>query len=300
MHSEASAPALVIGGPTASGKSALALALAERTGGEIINADAFQIYRGLPLLTAQPSPQELTCVPHQLVAEFDLSEPFDAARYLRIARERITRSWAAGRLPILVGGTGLYIRAVLYGLASGLPGPDPVLRTTLESRPIEDLCNELVSLDPLAAELIDLKNPRRVIRALEVCILTGRPFTSFRDTNPVTRPIAGTWISLPRETLHQKIETRAKQLFKNGVADEVRSALPNIGPNAKQAIGVDAISEVLLGNCSEDAAVERIIFQTRQYARRQETWFRKEPALMALSPDEAISFCLQRLAALHS
>jgi tRNA dimethylallyltransferase len=298
MQSEdpAHAPALVIGGPTASGKSALALALAEQTGGEIINADAFQIYRGLPLLTAQPSAQELARAPHQLIAEFELSEPFDAARYMRIARERIISSWAAGRLPILVGGTGLYIRAVLYGLAAGLPGPDPTLRNALESRPLEDLRLELLALDPQSATLIDLQNPRRVIRALEVCLLTGRPFTSFRDADSKTRPVVGTWISLPRDTLHQKIESRARQLFEKGVAEEIRVALPLIGTNAKQAIGVDAVSDVLAGDASEDEAVQRIIFSTRQYARRQETWFRKEPALKALPPEEALPFCLQLLA----
>jgi tRNA dimethylallyltransferase len=166
MDSEATAPALVIGGPTASGKSALALSLAQETDGEIINADAFQIYRGLPLLTAQPSPLELASVPHQLVGEFEPSELFDAARYLQIARERIAASRAAGRLPILVGGTGLYIRATLYGLTPGLPAPDATLRAGLEARPLEELARELVGTDPDAAHLVDLQNPRRVVRAL--------------------------------------------------------------------------------------------------------------------------------------
>lgn len=296
MQSDANAPALVIGGPTASGKSALALALAEETGGEIINADAFQVYRGLPILTAQPSPEELARVPHQLVAEFEPEEPFDAARYMRIARERIRASWTAGRLPILVGGTGLYIRAVLQGLAEGLPPPDPALRSMLESRTLEDLRTELLRLDPQASALIDLQNPRRVIRALEVCMLTSRPFTSFRDLTPTPRPLAGVWISLPREMLHHNIEARAGTLFQRGVLEEVRLALPRLGPNAKQAIGVDAVAEVLNGNSSKEQAVGRILFRTRQYARRQETWFRKETALKAVKPEEALSCCLRFLA----
>jgi tRNA dimethylallyltransferase len=293
--SEATAPALVIGGPTASGKSTLALALAQEIGGEIINADAFQLYEGLPLLTAQPTPLELAGAPHQLVSEFALDEHFDAARYLKIARERIAASWAAGRTPILVGGTGLYIRATLFGLTAGLPGPDANLRTKLEALPLEELQRQLAVLDPLAVQLIDLKNPRRVVRALEVCMLTGRPFTSFREPERADHPVAGIWLSLPREVLHQKIEARARQLFEAGVEDEVRAALPKVGQGARQAIGFEAISAVIEGKSSRDKALESIIFATRQYARRQETWFRKEPYLLPQAPEAARSFCLELL-----
>lgn len=295
MHSEATAPALVIGGPTASGKSALALAVAREVGGEIINADAFQIYQGLPLLTAQPTARELASVPHQLVGEFALSENFDAARYLKVARERIAASWEAGRPPILVGGTGLYIRAALYGLASGLPGPDADLRVTLESFSLLELQRKLTTLDPQAAHLIDLKNPRRVVRALEVCILTGRPFTSFREPTRATHSIAGMWLSAPREVLHRKIEVRARQLFEAGVENEVREALPKIGKSVQQAIGLVAVQEVLEGRASREEALESIVFATRQYARRQETWFRKEPCLVPQAPEDALTFCLKLL-----
>jgi tRNA dimethylallyltransferase len=271
MPSEETAPAIVIGGPTASGKSALAIRLAQTIGGEIINADAFQLYRGLPLLTAHPTPKELAEVPHQLVGEFEPDEPFDAARYLKIARERIANSRKAGLVPILVGGTGLYIRAVLYGLTAGLPGPDAALRSTLEARPMDELLRELVLADPEAAHLVDLQNPRRVIRALEVCLLTGRPFTSFREQPSAERPVVGMWLSLPREVLHRNIETRAGRLFEIGVEEEVRNALPKLGLNAKQAIGVKDVSDFLDGTVSKDKALENIIFATRQYARRQET-----------------------------
>lgn len=297
MDPNESAPALVIGGPTASGKSSLALELAQKTGAEIINADAFQLYRGLPLLTAQPTPKELALAPHQLVGEFDPAELFDAARYLKIARERIAQSWAAGRLPILVGGTGLYIRAVLYGLSEGLPSPDPALRLDLESRSLPELCTQLISLDAQAAQTVDLQNPRRVIRALEVCMLTGRPFTSFREPTPKERPTMGVWLSVERGELHCKIEARAGQLFQNGVEEEVRIALPKMGMNAKQAIGLREVAEVLEGTSSRETAVERIVFATRQYARRQETWFRKEPALKALPWNESMAFCLGLLSA---
>ena len=231
------------------------------------------------------------------MGEFDPAELFDAARYLKIARERIAQSWAAGRLPILVGGTGLYIRAVLYGLSEGLPSPDPALRLDLESRSLQELCRQLINLDATAAQTVDLQNPRRVIRALEVCLLTGRPFTSFREPAPTKRPTVGVWLSVERGELHRKIEARAGQLFQNGVEEEVRLALPKMGINAKQAIGLREVAEVLEGNSCRETAVERIVFATRQYARRQETWFRKEPALKALPWKESMAFCLDLLSA---
>ena len=295
MPSEETSPAIVIGGPTASGKSALAIRLAQTIGGEIINADAFQLYRGLPLLTAQPTPKELALAPHQLVGEFEPDELFDAARYLNIARERISNSRKAGLVPMLVGGTGLYIRAVLYGLTAGLPGPDAALRSTLEARPMDELRHELVLVDPEAAHLVDLQNPRRVIRALEVCLLTGRPFTSFREQTSAERPVVGMWLSLPREVLHRNIETRAGRLFENGVEEEVRNALPRLGLNAQQAIGVKDVRDFLNGTVSKDKALENIIFATRQYARRQETWFKKEHGLRPQSEEEAMAFCLELL-----
>lgn len=293
MDSEAIAPALVIGGPTASGKSALALAVAREVQGEIINADAFQIYQGLPLLTAQPTANEFASVPHQLFGEFALHEQFDAARYLKIARERIAASWKAGRRPILVGGTGLYIRAALYGLAAGLPGPDADLRATLASFSLLELQTKLTELDPQAAYLIDLKNPRRVVRALEVCILTGRPFTSFREPARAAASIVGMWLSVPREVLHRNIQVRTSQMFEAGVEREVREALPKICNSARQVIGLDAIRDVIEGRTSREKALQSIVFATRQYARRQETWFRKELFLLPQAPEDALAFCLK-------
>lgn len=125
-----------------------------------------------------------------------------------------------------------------------------------------------------------------------MCLLTGRPFTSFREPAPPARPVAGIWLSLPRDVLHKKIETRAGQLFENGVEQEVRNALPLLGASAKQAIGVKDVQDVLEGKSTREKAIERIIFATRQYARRQETWFRKEPGLAAKTPEEARAFCV--------
>jgi len=285
-------PALMIGGPTASGKSAFASQLAAEIGGEIVNADAFQLYGGLPLLTAQPSPEDRARVPHHLFGTFALSETFDAARYAVLAHEQIAAIWKRGNLPLLVGGTGLYLRAVLYGLTSGLPAPDLTLRASLEARPLQELCKELVEQDPQALHSMDLRNPRRVIRALEVCLLTRRPFTSFKEKREPPEVAAGVWLALPRAELHARIESRAGRLFEAGVEAEVAAALPELGLTASQAIGIKQVERVLHGHSSRETAAAEISAATRQYARRQETWFRKEAALTPCSPQNALQTAL--------
>jgi tRNA dimethylallyltransferase len=286
-------PALVIGGPTASGKTGLAIALAQRLRGEVINGDAFQLYAGLPVLTAQPSAAQRALVPHHLFGEIPLSATVDASSYARLAKERIRLCWKQGRPPILVGGSGLYLRTVLRGLPQGLPSPDQELRARLEARPLQTLCAELAELDPAAARSVDLQNPRRVIRALEVCLLTGRAFSSFRPPPQPDAPLAGIWLALPREMLHERIARRAAGLFAEGVAAEVQSALPFLGITARQVIGLEQVASVLAGEVSEQAATLKIVEATRQYARRQETWFRKETVLAAAAPEDAMDKALR-------
>ena len=281
-------PALVIGGPTAAGKTGLAISLAQRLGGDVINGDAFQLYAGLPVLTAQPSAAQRALVPHHLFGEIPLNSCVDASSYARLAKERIRLCWKLGRPPILVGGSGLYLRTVLRGLPQGLPSPDLDLRARLEARPLQALCAELAALDPEAARNVDLQNPRRVIRALEVCLLTGRAFSSFRAPPMADAPLAGIWLALPRETLHERIARRAAGLFAQGVAAEVQAALPSLGTTARQVIGLEQVASVLAGESSEQAATLKIVEATRQYARRQETWFRKEAVLAPTSPDAAL------------
>ena len=286
-------PALVIGGPTASGKTGLAIALAQRLGGEVINGDAFQLYAGLPVLTAQPTAAQRALVPHHHFGEIPLSATVDASFYARLAKERIRLCWKQGRPPILVGGSGLYLRTVLQGLPQGLPSPDQELRARLEARPLQTLCAELAELDPAAARSVDLQNPRRVIRALEVCLLTGRAFSSFRPPPQPDAPLAGIWLALPREMLHERIARRAAGLFAEGVAAEVQSALPFLGITARQVIGLEQVASVLAGAVSEQAATLKIVEATRQYARRQETWFRKETVLAAAAPEDAMEKALR-------
>ena len=271
-------PFFIIAGPTAVGKSAVAVAVAERCGGEIVGADAFQIYRGLDLLTAKPSAELRARVPHHLIGEIPLSQSFDVAQYLRATRARLTEIRARGRVPIVVGGTGLYLRSLTHGLAD-LPGADAQLRADLESQPSAELQRRLAELDPAGATQIDLQNPRRVIRALEVCLLTGRPFSSFREQWAATPPgVRGIVLTLDRETLNARIDRRTEAMFADGVVEEVR-ACGDTGPTAGQTLGLREIRAHLAGESSRAGCIAAIQLATRRYAKRQMTWFRRETFL---------------------
>ena len=271
-------PFFIIAGPTAVGKSDIAVAVAERCGGEIVGADAFQIYRGLEILTAQPSAELRARAPHHLVGEIPLTQSFDVAQYLRAARQRIAEIRARGRVPIVTGGTGLYLRALTRGLAD-LPGADTALRAELEKEPLADLLRRLAELDPIGAAQIDLQNPRRVIRALEVCLLTGRPFSSFREQWTATpHGIGGIVLTLDRKTLNARIDRRTAAMFAAGVVDEVRAA-GDAGPTAGQTLGFREIRALLAGQLGQADCIAAIQHATRRYAKRQMTWFRRETGL---------------------
>lgn len=275
----------IIAGPTAVGKSELAVAVAEQCGGEIIGADAFQIYEGLDVLTAKPGADLRARVPHHLVGEIPLTQRFDVAQFATLAQQRIAEVRARGRLPILCGGTGLYVRALTHGLAE-LPGADATLRAELDARPLAELQRELARRDPTAAAQIDLQNPRRVIRALEVCMLTGRPFSSFREQWQ-TPPdgVRGVLLVRDRDELRQRIAQRTEAMFAAGVEDEV-CATGEIGPTAEQAIGLREIRALLAGEITRAACIDAITLATRRYAKRQLTWFRREPALTIVNLSE--------------
>ena len=271
-------PFFIIAGPTAVGKSDIAVNVAERCGGEIVGADAFQIYRGLEILTAQPSSELRARAPHHLVGEIPLTQSFDVAQYLHAARQRIAEIRARGRVPVVTGGTGLYLRALTRGLAD-LPGADTALRAELEKESLADLQRRLAELDPLGAAQTDLRNPRRVIRALEVCLLTGRPFSSFREQ--CTAPphgIRGIVLTLDRETLNARIDRRTAAMFAAGVIEEVRAA-GAAGPTASQTLGFREIRALLAGQLDKADCIAAIQHATRRYAKRQMTWFRRETAL---------------------
>jgi tRNA dimethylallyltransferase len=281
-----SVPLFIIAGPTAVGKSELAVEVAERCGGEIIGADAFQIYGGLDVLTAKPAPELRARVPHHLVGEIPLTQPFDVAQFSALARERIAQVIARGHIPIVCGGTGLYVRALTHGLAD-LPGADAALRADLEARTLDDLRSELARLDPAAAAEIDLQNPRRVIRALEVCLLTGRPFSSFREEwRSPPQGVRGVLLVRDRDELRQRIAQRTEAMFATGVEDEVR-AVGEVGPTAAQAIGLREIRALRAGEITRAECIDAITLATRRYAKRQLTWFRREPALTVVNLSEA-------------
>ena len=276
----------IIAGATAVGKSELAVAVAERCGGEIVSADAFQIYRGLDILTAKPSAELPARVPHHLVGEIPLTQSFDVAQYLPAARQRIAEICARGRVPIVTGGTGLYLRALTRGLAE-MPRADAALRAELEQQPLAELQRRLAQLDPLGAAQIDLKNPRRVIRALEVCQLTGEPFSSFRQQwETVPAGIRGIVLTRDREALNARIDRRTETMFATGVVEEVRAS-GEIGPTASQTIGLREIRALLAGQLSQAECIATIQQNTRRYAKRQMTWFRREPALESVDLSKA-------------
>ncbi|HXD00168.1 MAG TPA: tRNA (adenosine(37)-N6)-dimethylallyltransferase MiaA [Verrucomicrobiae bacterium] len=296
---------ICLAGATATGKSAVALALAERLGGEIISVDSMQVYRGLDIGTAKPGQDERRRVPHHLIDVAALDETFDAARFARLAQEAVREIHTCGRVPILCGGTGLYFKAFLEGLGDAPPA-DAVLRAELKAAPMAELLRELEERDPVAFEKIDRQNPRRVIRALEVIRLTGKPFSSQRAdwaASPSTlNPQPSTFIGITRETadLHARINARVDLMFRRGLVEEVRELLKRgLAENrtAMQAIGYRQVVEHLRGERKLPETIELVKIRTRQFAKRQMTWFRRQTQLnwLAITPEETAESVATRI-----
>jgi len=270
---------ILITGPTATGKSAVALALAERIGGEIVSVDSMQVYRGLDLGTAKPSPEERARIPHHLVDIVGLAEVFDAAKFVVLATGALQDIQARGRTPILCGGTGMYFNAWLNGLGSA-PPPDAALRAELEAKPLPELLDELARTDPVTFDEIDLENRRRIVRAVEVVRLTGRPFSLQRAAWPERAPaLAGRSFGLvrDRDVLRRRIDARVEAMFSGGLIDETRALLTQgLGENrtAMQAIGYRQVVDHLRGERSRLETIDLVKTKTRQFAKRQLTWFR--------------------------
>ncbi|MGB8371181.1 MAG: tRNA (adenosine(37)-N6)-dimethylallyltransferase MiaA [Limisphaerales bacterium] len=298
---------IFIAGPTAVGKSEIALRLAGQLGGEIISADSMQVYRGLDIGTAKPSPADRARVPHHLIDILDLTESFDAAQFARLAHRTVAEIQSRGRAPILCGGTGLYFKAFLEGLGEA-PSADAKLRAELEAAPLEKLLAELRERDPAAYEKIDRQNPRRIIRAVEVIRLTGKPFSKQRaDWNvlPASSP-EGLKLEVPARCrnhvfcltrhpadLHARINARVDAIFARGLVDETRELLKHgLAQNktAMQAIGYRQVVEHLRGERSLPETIELVKTRTRQFAKRQLTWFRAQKNLewIELKPDESL------------
>jgi tRNA dimethylallyltransferase len=274
---------LLLAGPTAVGKSEIAVLLAETLGGEIISVDSMQVYRGLDIGTAKASPQERARVPHHLNDVVDLTETFDAARFVDLAHRAVADIQSRGRLPILCGGTGLYFKAFLEGLGQAPPA-DAALRAALTATPVPDLLRELAERDPVTYERIDRQNPRRVIRAIEVIRLTGLSFSTQRSnwhlSPPAPRPSSRSF-GLARSTsdLRQRIDARVDAMFGRGWVAETEALLQRgLAENktAMQALGYRQIVEHLRGERSLPATIELVKARTRQFAKRQMTWFRRQ------------------------
>jgi len=283
---------IVLAGPTGVGKSLFAALLASRVRGEIVCGDAFQLYSGLQVLTAQPDATLLDLAPHHLYGSIPVSENYDAARYARLARRICEEIRARGNVPIVVGGSGFYLRALVRGFHD-FPPPDAALRSELSKLDTDELVRRLLALDPAAAAgNLDLKNPRRVQRALEITIQTGRTWSQWQK-EPLPSPIPHTGIVLDRPALEldTRIRKNVHQLWKNGAIEEVRTLLAvepeALSRTAVRAIGFAEIRDFLEGRCSSKEAVEKIILATRQYAKRQRTWFRSQtPDFLRIDPGQ--------------
>jgi len=278
-------PTLAVVGPTATGKTALALALAERYGGEIVNADALQVYRGLDVGTAKPTAEERARVPHHLLDVVDPTERFSAGEFARRARAALAEIHGRGRPALVVGGSGFYLRALFSGL-SPLPRADPALRRELRRRAREEgpeaLHAELAAIDPEAASRLAAADLQRVVRALEIVRLGGRSWSEQTAARPLGHaPLPAVWIglTLPRTVLYDRIEARVGRMLERGWVAEVERLLARgIEANAPafQAIGYRQLVRHLRGERSLDRAVVEIVQATRRFAKRQLTWFRKE------------------------
>jgi tRNA dimethylallyltransferase len=290
-------------GPTATGKSELAADVACEIGAEIVSADAFQLYCGLDLLTAKPESATLTKTLHHLIGTVALTDEMNAEKYRRAAMRAIEEINSRGKLAIVVGGSGLYVKALTHGLAP-LPEPDPKLRAKLNAMSLDDLRSQLAQADPETARKVDMNNRRRLVRALEICLLTGRPASTQRERSSVAASLCeaqtardeiqtsashseaatgaessiaatGTFVFRDREELYERINQRVETIFKRGVIEEVRAA-GVMSATAAQMIGLRDVQQFLVRKKSLPHCIADIQQATRRYAKRQLTWFRRQ------------------------
>lgn len=306
-------------GPTAVGKSEIAADVAPRIGGEIVSADAFQIYRGFDLLTAKPDAATLARAPHHLIGTMSILEEMNAEKFRKLALQTIFEIHSRGKIAIVVGGSGLYLKALTHGLLA-LPATDPKTRAKLNKLSLDQLCRRLVKLDPESARKIDLKNRRRLIRAIEICLVSGKRASQQRrewNAGETVRAglafaTTGIFVFRERDELYERINRRVEVMFENGVIEEVRAA-GAMSETASKMIGLREIRELLEGPAAAgsilsarrtdssggEQCVAAIKQATRRYAKRQLTWFRRQTNfqllnLSLLSHVEAVEWISQR------
>jgi len=290
----------LIAGPTASGKSALALQLAERLGGTIINADSAQVYRDLRVVTARPSPEEEARAPHRLFGHVDAADTgYSAARWAAEARVEIDRALAADGMPILVGGTGLYLRTLIDGIAP-VPEIDPAIRAEVRAMNLPDAYAALTAVDRAEAARLNPADTTRICRALEVVRSTGRPIADWRRERVggigERIDLVATILLPPRDRLNDRIDRRFAAMVDTGALEEVatliaREDVPLDAP-IRRAIGMPELAAAVLGEITLADAIERASLATRQYAKRQYTWFRNQPPADWIRAQETDSFKL--------
>ena len=287
-----SPPVVAVVGPTAAGKSDLSLDLAQRLGGEVVNTDAMQVYRGMDVGTAKLPPDERRGVPHHLLDLLDVTEPATVAQFQALARAVVDDCRSRGVVPVLVGGSALYTRAVVDRFE--FPGTDEDVRGRLEDELArvgpQVLHERLREVDPDAAAKVLPSNSRRVVRALEVVELTGRPFTaSLPEQRYFHDRTVQVGVRIPRPVLDERIERRVRQMWDDGLVDEVRRLAAHglrEGRTASRALGYQQVLAFLAGECTEQQAFEATVVRTRQFARRQDAWFRTDPRITWVEWDD--------------
>jgi len=279
---------IAVVGPTAAGKSDLGVALARHLDGEVINADSMQLYRGMDIGTAKLTEGERQGVPHRLLGIWDVTQTASVAEYQRLARAEMDRLLAEGRTPVLVGGSGLYIRGAIDAL--DFPGTDPAVRARLEAELAElgpgALHSRLAAADPEAGRAILPSNGRRVVRALEVIEITGRPFTANLPGHEAVYDTLQIGVDVERPELDERITVRVDRMWDAGLVDEVgrlEAAGLREGRTASRALGYQQVLAALAGECTEDEARAETVRATKRFARRQDSWFRRDPRVHWLS-----------------
>ena len=282
----------VLIGPTGVGKTELSLSIAERLGCDIVSADSRQMYADLKIGTAAPTPDQLQRVKHHLVGHLALTDYYSAARYEEEAMTCLTQLFATGDYALLTGGSMMYVDAVCKGI-DDIPTVDAETRAFMmeryEKEGLEPLCAELRLLDPEYYRTVDLKNPKRVIHALEICHMTGRTYTSFRTQSCKERPFRIVKIGLrrEREELYERINRRVDMMMEGGLLDEVKRVLPYRHLNSLNTVGYKELFMYLDGEWTLDFAIEKIKQNSRIYSRKQMTWFKRDEAIHWFRPDEA-------------
>ncbi|MYY01175.1 tRNA (adenosine(37)-N6)-dimethylallyltransferase MiaA [Streptomyces sp. ATexAB-D23] len=279
---------IAVVGPTAAGKSDLGVHLAHRLDGEVINADSMQLYRGMDIGTAKLTPAERDGVPHRLLDIWEITETASVAEYQRLARAEIDRLLAEGRTPVLVGGSGLYVKGAIDALE--FPGTDPGVRAALEEELAEHgsgaLHARLAAADPEAARAILPSNGRRVVRALEVIEITGKPFTANLPGDDPVYDAVQIGVDVARPELDERIALRVDRMWEEGLVDEVSELEAQglrEGRTASRALGYQQVLAALAGECTEDQARAETVRATKRFARRQDSWFRRDPRVQWLS-----------------